>query len=275
MANDPLLKPDVAWPGTLSYVPGWDVIERDPEAEVTSGGIKLGFKVKEVHPTRQWALQADGEVLPRLEYLEKFRKWKSKTVPDGTQIVVPMTSIQNHFDVTLETVPLVEDFVNARFEEGSDCKTVPIKFDPHKPAEVKTKGRRYNYEGEFIGEEKPKALSDRTKLAKLEILNQLKADGVLDDEGWEKAVKDLTHAQTEDEIAAALPPEPPEGFSPVPQEDDGGDEISEQIEPAGKYIAKHRGGPWWEIISVTTGDVIDKVRGQDAAYEKLKELGVS
>ncbi len=123
------------------FVPPWPV-PQDLSLVVTQNGVLIGkgFTVGDVLPERRWAIQADGEVMPRLEfeqkYLQKLEDWYRYASPEARQ---GAGGVPKSFKAINEPVPTVVNYVAVRVDPRDERRTLPMHYDPEA-----TRGTRPN-----------------------------------------------------------------------------------------------------------------------------------
>lgn len=96
-----------------TYVPSWYKPHPDLTVRVTDeNGGDLGFTVADVLPERRWAIQHSGKLLPMQEYERRYQDWIGRVVT-GDGRVISMGAVNKYFDVTLESIPPPDEFVDA------------------------------------------------------------------------------------------------------------------------------------------------------------------
>ena len=233
------------------YVPAWYEPHTNPEKIlVTYQGEPFagGFTVAEMPIEHRWAVQANGEVLPREEFQRCYIRWRdewfqyaSPEARAGRPGRPPNWKPEN------EHCPNVLDFVSLRPDPRDTSKLIQMDYHPEATAGTRptrlwdSKNERY-IEGEErlqkLAEayrEDPRVLKDYEReeveawlggapqkgpeasglQAKLEVLNQLKEDGTLTAEQHSAKVSALFGVESQPASEAqAQPEEPPKKKAP-------------------------------------------------------------
>ncbi len=154
MSADPYELPSTHRPiverGT--YIPAWYKEHKDLSIRVVDQeGGDLGFTVADVLPERRWAIGQNGKLISEQEFENRYRDWIGRIVlRDGR--LVSVGAVNKYFDITLETVPCVDDFVDAKLDpmKPGEIRFVPIN-SINLPNPARTKIRAiYNVMGEKV-----------------------------------------------------------------------------------------------------------------------------
>ncbi len=135
-----------------TYIPAWYKEHTDLGVRVVDqNGGDLGFTVADVLPERRWAISQSGRLIGEQEFENRYRDWIGRiTVKDGR--IISMGAVNKYFDVTLETVPPIDDFVDAKLDpmRPGELRYVPIGYN-NAVALSRTKIRPiYNVMGEKV-----------------------------------------------------------------------------------------------------------------------------
>jgi hypothetical protein len=209
-AQMPAKAPQVVY-GTSEYIPSWapDWSDADMAKPVTLNGEPLGFTVGDVLPSRRWAITKTGELLGQRDFERLWEQYVGMHVAGDK--VVSIAASNKYFDVSKAPVPNASRYVNAAFDYQG--KEIPIGFDPDKPATA-TEVKVYDARGDVVTAAPPPSAN---LFAKIEVLNNLKASGMLTAEQLAEQVALLTGSPTGSTIVAV---EVPVGFAPAPAIDE-------------------------------------------------------
>lgn len=206
--------PEVIY-GRQAYKPEWQV---DPsksqmETPVTQDGKKLGFKIGQMLPERWWTVNVEtGELISQRDFESLWEKYVSYHVPVGSREVVSIRRANEYFDEKLAPVPRVEIYASRALDWQG--KEISIGFDPDAKADVREEEIKvYDSNGEEVRPGLFQRPSD--VVARLGILNDLKARGRLTESEYVEEVAQLTATPT-----ASAAPEIPAGFSPAKTEEE-------------------------------------------------------
>ena len=117
MSADPyeIPKTHIPVPERLTYIPSWyaqHTAEQLSLPVLDDDDGMLGFTIAEVLPERRWAITADGHLLPQHTFEQRYKQWIERVLtPNG---VVELKRFNKYFNVDIETVPGVDDFVDAK-----------------------------------------------------------------------------------------------------------------------------------------------------------------
>lgn len=148
-------------PDRLTYIPSWYRQHENLGLQVIDADDgDLGFTIGHVLPERRWAIDEAGRLIPQHIFETRYKQWCERILtPAGT--VVEIKRFNKYFNVDLETVPGVDEFVDAKPDPSMPTadprylRYVPIAFSLG--AET---GRRkirpiYTHTGEKIEPGKP------------------------------------------------------------------------------------------------------------------------
>jgi hypothetical protein len=157
-------KANIPVPERGTYIPAFYAPHRDlslPVLDANDG--MLGFSIGQVLPERRWAIAEDGHLLPEGRFEQLYRQWIERVFVPATGAIVEVRRLNKYFDVGLETVPPVDEFVDAK-PDPSMPTTNPnlIRFVPigYEQGDA-DKGRRkirpvYSHTGEKATDETAK-----------------------------------------------------------------------------------------------------------------------
>lgn len=151
---------DIPVPERGTYIPRWYTPHGDPSRQVLDENDgDLGFTVGQVLPERRWAIAEDGHLLPQHQFEQRFKQWCERVLaPNGA--IIEIKRFNKYFNVDLETVPGVDEFVDAKPDASmpstkpEHIRYVAINYDPMDAENGRRKIRPiYSHTGERIGKE--------------------------------------------------------------------------------------------------------------------------
>lgn len=149
------------------YIPGWYTrhTELELNLEVKHNGVPQGMKIRDVFPWRRFAIDSDGNTIPQNTFEEQYRRYQ-----DGFKN--PET-----FDPRNEPMPAVLYFVRAKRGENGNLVDFAYQDDG-----TVVKQAKFTQDGTIAPEWLEKNKEQGDKLLRIEQLNELLADGTIDEE---------------------------------------------------------------------------------------------
>lgn len=196
---------------------------------------KKPFVVAQVAEERRWAIQADGEVLPQVEFAAMLEKVRMEYYAVLRTQGHPNAGYPEHNDPARDYIPAVARYVSWRVDPEDNTKLIQIGYDKHATAGAKPEAFVDN-QGERLAESRMETLTRayhdsnlRARLtarekeeveahldlkgggtdeiaSKLQILTELRNSGDLDDEAYIAKVAALTGAPAPKRLAPSKPP---------------------------------------------------------------------
>jgi hypothetical protein len=210
-ATYPTGQPRIVY-GRQAYIPEWQtpLEESDLARQVTQNGERLGFRIGEMLPERQWCVDAKtGELLAERDFEKLWERYVSHHVPVGVDKVVNIKAVNPYFEHQLAPVPTVRNFASRGLDWQG--KEVEIGFDPDKPSTAREEDVRvYDSRGEeVIGASAAARPIDIAR--KLETLTDLKNRGRLTDSEYAEEVSALVSGDAAVPAVESIP----QGFAPA------------------------------------------------------------
>ena len=120
----------VIFPDRGTHAPGWYVRHEKPASILVKHRgkpIPPGFSVAEVAPEYRWAIQADGEVMDQLDFMQKHELWWGESYSiKGGQIPDP----------SCRHIPKVERFVARRVSRTDPTHTEYIRREANEKPQI-------------------------------------------------------------------------------------------------------------------------------------------
>jgi hypothetical protein len=121
-------------PERNEFIPPSYVPHKDPGSivvKLNGQPLEGGFTVAEMLPERRWAVGPDGELMPQLEFAEKYQRklydWFQYASVEGR---AGRGKVPSSFAVHREPIPNVAHYVAFRVDLRDSRQILPMGFDP-------------------------------------------------------------------------------------------------------------------------------------------------